>query len=206
LLAIAPIHTDRSGAHFIELTCFFAVLVFGPYLLLRKSDLGILDFKFWPDRIRGLDIVYTVSSIPLAWGLLTLYFFYINADIAAQWPMPQPFSADGYWRLLAGINGVGIWDELFFVNTVFAITRSILSFRYANLVQAVVYTSVLNDMAFTGIGPFLIFYFALTQGYMYEKSKCLLYVLIVHIVVDYFLVEAIMHYHYPDMAQFARWF
>ena len=206
LLALAPIHTDLSNRHFLELSFFFAAAIVGPYLLLRKSDAGVLDFKFWPERLRRLDVLYTLYSIPLAWGLLKLYFFHFNLDLPSHWPMPESYSSEGYFRLLAGINGVGIWDELFFVNTVFAVLRSILPFRYANMVQAVVYTAVLNDMAFTGIGPLLIYYFALTQGFMYEKSKCLLYVLIVHIVVDYFLVEAIMHYHYPDMLEFARWF
>ncbi len=206
LLALAPVHTDRSDGHFLVLSFFFGAVVFVPFLVLRKSDPGVIDFKFWPARLRRLDILYTLLSIPLAWGLLTLYFFHFNPELPTHWPMPQPFTPEGRIRLLVGINAVGIWDELFFVNTVFAILRSILPFRFANLAQAVIYTAVLNDMAFTGVGPFLIYYFALTQGFMYEKSKCLLYVLIVHIIVDYFLVEAILHYHYPDMATFSMWF
>ena len=66
----------------------------------------------------------------------------------------------------------------------------------ANAAQAVIYTSILHKMAFTGLGPYLIYVFAITQGIMYEKSRCLLYVLIVHLIVDAFLVEAILKYHY----------
>ncbi len=60
-----------------------------------------------------------------------------------------------------------------------------------------IYTSVLHKMAFTGHGTWIVYLFALTQGVMYEKSRVLLYVLIVHLIVDVFLVLAILQYHYP---------
>lgn len=205
-LAVAPINTDRGNEHFLVLSIYFGGVVLLPFLILRKTDPGVIDFRFWPSKIRRLDVFYTLLSIPLAWGILKIYFFHINPELPTHWPMPQPYTGEGRIRLLIGINAVGIWDELFFVNTVFAILRSTMAFRYANLAQGVVYTSVLYNMAFTGIGPFVVYYFALTQGWMYEKSKCLLWVLIVHILVDYFLVEAIMHYHYPTMEAFSRWY
>jgi hypothetical protein len=205
LLSVAPIHTDRSNAHFLWLSLFFGAVVIVPFLILRKTDPGAIDYRFWPEQLRRMDILYTLISIPLAWIVLSGYFFWLSPEVPDNWPMPQPYTSEGRLRLFVGINAVGIWDELFFVNTVFAILRSCMPFRYANIAQAFVYTSVLNDMAFTGIGPFVVGYFALTQGFMYEKSKCLFYVLLVHIIVDYFLIEAILYYHYPDMSHVIRW-
>ena len=101
-------------------------------------------------------------------------------------------------RLFAGINLVGIWDELFFVNTAFALLRSLFNFRVANTMQAILYTAVLYDMAFTGCGIFIVFFFAWTQGSMFEKSESLLWVLLVHLIVDYFLVAFIVQAYYPD--------
>ena len=66
----------------------------------------------------------------------------------------------------------------------------------ANAAQAVVYTSVLYDMAFTGAGPVIVYLFALTQGSMYDGSRSLLWVLLVHLIVDFFLVAAILHHYY----------
>lgn len=43
----------------------------------------------------------------------------------------------------------------------------------------------------------LVYLFALTQGAMFEESENLLYVLAVHLVVDYYLVDCILAYHYP---------
>ncbi|MDA0576696.1 MAG: hypothetical protein O3B24_01195 [Verrucomicrobia bacterium] len=196
VLAIAPIHTDRSTAHFLELGACFAAVVFVPTWLLRR-DQAVIEWRLWPKRLQRLDLFYTAISIPLAWCIIRVYFFVINPELPSHWPMPMAPSADAHWRLFIGINAVGIWDELFFVNTVYGILRSLYPARIANGAQAVVYTAVLYDMAFTGIGPLVVYAFALTQGAMYERSRCLLYVLIVHLIVDAFLVAAILEFHYP---------
>ena len=109
-------------------------------------------------------------------------------------------------RLFVGINSVGIWDELFFVNVSFAVLRSLFRFRTANAIQAVLYTSVLYDMAFTGIGPFIVYLFAWTQGAMFEESENLLFVLVVHLIVDAFLISAIVGFHYPGHHLDFLWF
>ena len=44
---------------------------------------------------------------------------------------------------------------------------------------------------------FIVFAFAWTQGAMFEKSESLLWVLIVHLIVDYFLVAMIVQTYYP---------
>jgi hypothetical protein len=84
--------------------------------------------------------------------------------------LPAIYDGGEVNALFWGINAVGIWDEFFFVSTVFAILRSLYPFWLANLAQAVVYTAVLYDMAFIGVGPVLVYLFALTQGSMFEKS------------------------------------
>ena len=145
---------------------------------------------------RKIDIFYTVLSIPLAWLILKFYWW-VTPEQYLQWTLPEQPDEGEIRRLFIGINMVGIWDELFFVNTVFAVLRSLFAFRVANAVQAVVYTSVLFDMAFIGIGPLIVYFFAWTQGAMFEESENLLYVLIVHLIVDFFLVAAIIGYYYP---------
>lgn len=199
LLTAAPINTDRSNEHMLVLGIYFAAVVFVPTLLLRSTP-DAIDWRFWPRSFQWLDVFYVGISIPLAWVVLRWYFFTATPDLGANWPMPAEYGEEARWRLFIGINGVGIWDELFFVNTVYGIMRSCFPKDTANLAQAVVYTAVLNDMAFTGVGPIVVYIFALTQGAMYERSRCLLYVLIVHLIVDAFLVLAILRYHYPGQS------
>jgi hypothetical protein len=196
VLAVAPIHTDTSNLHFVTLGLPFLAVTLGPALVLGRTDPGVIRYRLWPRKFRWLDVFYVAVSIPLAWLAFEFYFKVASPEVPTHWVLPAQPDAEANWRLFIGINCVGIWDELFFVNTVFAVLRSLFPYRIANLGQAVVYTSVLTRMAFTGIGPFLIFPFALTQGAMFEESDNLLYVLLVHLIVDFFLVAGIFHHYY----------
>ena len=60
--------------------------------------------------------------------------------------------------------------------------------------------AVLNDMAFNGAGPLFVYAFALIQGTLFEKTENLLYVLVVHLIVDYFLFQEIVTSYYPASA------
>ena len=197
VLAAAPIHTDTGTAHFLSLGASFFVVIAAPAFLLGRTDPRVIRYRLWPRRFRRIDIFYVAVSIPLSYLAFKLYFEVVNPDVPSHWILPSERDMEAIWRLFVGINFVGIWDELFFVNTVYAVLRSLFPYRWANGAQAVVYTSVLYDMAFTGIGPILIFIFALTQGAMFEESENLLYVLLVHLIVDAFLFSAILGSYYP---------
>jgi hypothetical protein len=199
LLACAPIRTSTDSRHMAVLGLFFLAVVVLPGLLLRRTDPGVIAWRILPRRLRWRDLVYVAVSVPLAMGVLHLWFFRINPWMPTHWVLPAAPDPEQTRRLIVGINLVGIWDEIFFINTVYGILRSLFPQKLANAAQAVVYTSVLYTMAFTGMGPLVIYLFALTQGAMYEGSRSLLWVLIVHLVVDLFLVAAILHFYYPGM-------
>ena len=202
LLAFAPIHTDTSTSHIAVLaSCFLAVIAV-PYLILRRTDPGVIRYRWFPRRLRKLDLFYVFISIPLAWAAFELYFGVVSPHVPGNWTLPPEPSNEENWRLFLGINGVGIWDELFFINTVYAVLRSVFPYRWANLGQAVIYTAVLYDMAFRGLGPWLIYPFALTQGAMFEESESLVYVILVHLIVDAFLFAGILAYYYPGGSWF----
>lgn len=196
ILIVAPISTNLAISHMIILgLCLLSVVVIPPLILQRKD---VITFKFWPDKLDSVDIFYTLLSIPLAWGGFALYF-YVSPEVPFNWHQPAEPDNFELFKLFMGINAVGIWDELFFINICFAVLRYLFPFKVANPAQAVIYTSVLYDMAFTGWGPVFVGMLALTQGFMYERSKVLIWVLIVHLIVDYFLFQAIVDSYYPDV-------
>ena len=197
ILAACDINTSTTTANFLQVGLPFALVVFLPPLLLQRSDPWVIRFRFWPRKRWRSDLIYTLVSIPLSWAVLKLYWS-VNPDLYHQWWLSSEMRPDEIRRLFAGINMVGIWDELFFVNTAFALLRSLFRFPLANALQAVVYTSVLYDMAFEGIGPVIVFCFAWTQGLMFERSGNLLFVLLVHLIVDFFLVAAILNSYNPS--------
>jgi membrane protease YdiL (CAAX protease family) len=197
ILILSPISTNLSLPRMITLGLFLASVVLIPPLILKHND--VITFKFWPDRLDPIDIFYTFLSVPLAWGGFALYF-YLSPEVPFNWKQPTTPDNLELFKLFMGINSVGIWDELFFINICFAVLRILFPFRIANPAQAVIYTSVLYDMAFTGWGPVFVGVLALTQGFMYERSKVLIWVLIVHLIVDYFLFQAIVEQYYPDFS------
>jgi hypothetical protein len=204
LLAVCNINTSTELWNFVQLGSVFAIVIVVPPLVLRRSDPGVVRYRFIPLRWRWADVIYTVLSVPLAWLVLKGYWA-VNPDLHTQWSLPPAFDEGEVRRLFIGINAVGIWDELFFVNTVFGVLRSLFRFPVANAVQAVVYMAVLYDMAFIGIGPLVVYAFAWTQGSMYEKSEGLMWVLVVHLIVDFFLVAAIVQSYYPDVGLGYLW-
>ena len=197
ILGATDINTSLSNRNFLQVGIPFLIAILLPVLILQRTDPGTIRYQILPKKVCRADVVYTLISIPLAWGILKFYWW-VNPDLYTNWPLPAEADTDEIRRLFLGINLVGVWDEIFFVSTVFAVLRSLFRYPIANAVQAVVYTSVLYDMAFTGIGPLIVYAFAWTQGAMYEKSKSLIWVLLVHLIVDFFLVAAIVSSHYPD--------
>lgn len=203
LLGIVDVNPSLSNENFLTLSIAFFLAIILPALALHFSgDKGIIRFRFWPRKWRKQDLIYTILSVPLAWVVLQSYEWgnltFFDNELFRQWALPPEAEEGEIRRLFIGINLVGIWDELFFVNTCFAILRSLFKFRIANTLQAIIYTAVLYDMAFVGCGFFVVFLFAWTQGAMFEKSESLLWVLIVHLIVDYFLVAFIVQTYYPD--------
>lgn len=199
VLTIAPVNTDVNPSHVaILFTAFVAALVL-PTVILWRERPRVIDFNLFPKHIDWVDILYTAISIPLAWLVISFYFKVISPEVPYNWSLGEIPNNGELFGLFMGINGVGIWDELFFINVSYAIIRKLFSFKVANPAQAVIYTGILWDMAFRGTGFFLVYIFALTQGAMFERSKALIWVLIVHLIVDYFLFQIIVNTYYPDL-------
>ena len=197
IMAVAPLDTGLGWRHVLELgAAFVAVLVVPPLILRDKT----ISFKLWPERFDRADILYTLSSIPLAWAGLTLYLEVLSPAVRFNWTLPSTPDGAELFKLFMGINAVGVWDELFFINVCFAILRTLFPYRVANPAQAVIYVSVLYDMAFAGWGPLFIALLALSQGAMFERSRILIWVLIVHLIVDYFLFQIIVEAYYPNLS------
>lgn len=196
LLALAPISTETSNVKFLTLGLPFLLVVLLPALLMKKTDPEVITFRLLPEKFSKLEFFYTLLSAPLAYFAFKLYFT-LSPEVPHNWVLPAEPNNESLLRLFVGINMVGIWDELFFVNTCFAVLRSIFPFWRANLGQSVVYVAVLYDMAFRGYGPFFVLFLAITQGIMFQRSRALIYVLVVHLIVDYFLFQAIVETYYP---------
>ncbi len=79
-------------------------------------------------------------------GWLILPFYFITSGVYMNWPVVD--TPDLIARLFVGVGAVGIWDELFFICTVFALLRRHFPDWQANILQAIVFVSFLWELGY----------------------------------------------------------
>ena len=171
-----------------------AVLV--PYLLSRYvyRDHAIRFPIKTGQRWTTLQRWYLPSVLALAYVILPTYF--IGSGSYQNWPAIT--NPDEFARLFVGVNAVGIWDELFFICTAFALLRRHFPDWQANLLQAVIFTAFLWELGYQSWGPLMTFPFALLQGYTFKITRSLTYVVCVHLIFDLVVLLVIIHAHNRD--------
>ncbi|MBD8010897.1 CPBP family intramembrane metalloprotease [Microbacterium sp. Re1] len=175
-----------------------AVLV--PYLLSRFAfgDRAI-SFPWRTGRRWALwQWAWLVAVLVLGWLILPYYF--ITSGVYQNWPVVD--SPDLIARLFVGVGAVGIWDELFFICTVFALLRRHMSALSANVLQMIVFVSFLWELGYRAWGPVLTIPFALLQGWIFLRTHSLAYVVTVHLLFDAVVFAVLVHAHNPGLLPF----
>lgn len=196
ILGISPIDTGIDLPHMIILGTLLVSAIALPYLLstfLYKDHL--VTFQFHHGRAwKKTEILYVIVT-----GIVSYFAFpyFLKATGSYMNWTVEP-GVENLILLFIGTNALGIWDELFFVNTVLGILRHHLPFAFANLLQSILFTSFLYELGFRGYFFVIIFLFALLQGYIYKKTESLFYVITIHLVADLFLYLALIHLHHPS--------
>lgn len=195
LLGLTRITTDVSYRPMIEMGITLGLAIVLPFLISRYiyKD-NIVRFIFHHGRSwYRTEIMYVFVTFIVSYFLIPFYL--ANTGAYLNWNVES--GANFITRLFIGTNALGIWDELFFVSIVLGILRKYIPFVWANLAQAVLFTSFLFELGFTGWGPFMIFIFALLQGYIFKKTESLFYVITIHLVLDLVLFLALINAHHP---------
>ena len=146
-------------------------------------------------RWRGWQWGWLVAVLVLGWLILPFYF--ITSGVYRNWPVVD--SPDLIGRLFVGVGAVGIWDELFFICTVFALLRRHLPDAAATVLQAVVFVSFLWELGYRAWGPVLTIPFALLQAVIFLKTRSLGYVVTVHLLFDAVVFAVLVHAHNPGL-------
>jgi membrane protease YdiL (CAAX protease family) len=196
ILSFTPINTDVSNIHILEMGFALSLAVALPYVISRYiyKDHSVRFPWHHGRRWYKSEIWYIIITATIAYFLLP--FMLRSSGSYTNWIVDP--GVENLIRLFIGTNALGIWDELFFVSTVLALLRKHLPFAIANLVQAVLFTSFLYELGFQGWIFIIIYIFALIQGYIFKKTKSLLYVITIHLVFDFILYLALIYLHHPD--------
>ena len=131
----------------------------------------------------------------LVLGYLILPVYFITSGSYQNWPAVETPSEIA--RLFVGVGFVGIWDELFFICIVFALLRRHFPFWTANVLQAIVFVSFLWELGYRSWGPALTLPFALIQGWIFEKSRSVYYIITVHLLFDVVVFLVLVYAHHP---------
>jgi len=196
IISTISVEADISYPNMALMGVVLSAAVAVPYLISRRA---FGDRETWfpiktGQRWTTLERWYLVGVLLLGYLILPSYF--IRSGAYLNWPAIS--APDELGRLFVGVGFVGIWDELFFICTVFALFRRHFSFWTANLLQMVIFVSFLWELGYRSWGPLLTIPFALLQGYTFSITKSLTYVVCVHLLFDLVVFLVLVHAHNRD--------
>ena len=197
IVSAIPLAAELDNLAMLRFTLALGGAVVVPYLISRFvfRDRAI-SFPWRTGRRWGrLQWGWLIAVLVLGWLILPFYF--ITSGVYQNWPVVD--TPDLIARLFVGVGAVGIWDELFFICTVFALLRRHFPSMLANVLQMIVFVSFLWELGYREWGPALTIPFALLQGYIFLKTHSLAYVVTVHLLFDAVVFAVLVHAHNPGL-------
>ncbi|KAA9130056.1 CPBP family intramembrane glutamic endopeptidase [Microbacterium caowuchunii] len=197
IVSAIPLAAELDNAAMVRFTLALGGAVAVPYVVSRfvYRDHAI---RFpWRGGGRWTAFQWSWLLAVLVLGWLILPFYFITSGVYQNWPVVD--TPDLIARLFVGVGAVGIWDELFFICTVFALLRRHLPVPVANVLQMIVFVSFLWELGYREWGPALTIPFALLQGYIFLRTRSLAYVVTVHLLFDAVVFAVLVHAHNPGM-------
>ena len=197
IVSIIPLAAELDNLAMLRFTLALGGAVVVPYLISRfvYRDRAI-SFPWRTGRRWGrLQWGWLIAVLVLGWLILPFYF--ITSGVYLNWPVVD--TPELIARLFVGVGAVGIWDELFFICTVFALLRRHFPEAVANVLQSVVFVSFLWELGYREWGPLLTIPFALLQGFIFLRTHSLAYVVTVHLLFDAVVFAVLVHAHNPGL-------
>ncbi|WP_394252055.1 CPBP family intramembrane glutamic endopeptidase [Arthrobacter pityocampae] len=193
VMTLVPITTDISVEHMTVMGSAMILAVGVPYAVSRfvYRDHAITFPLRTGEPWTRTEKWYLPVVVLMGYALLPFYM--LSTGVYTNWPAASEPAEIA--RLFVGTNGLGIWDELFFICTVFALLRRHLPMVQANLLQAVLFASFLWELGFTAWAPLFIVPFALLQAFIFTRTRSLSYIICVHLLFDLVLFLVLLHAH-----------
>ncbi|MFT3835020.1 MAG: CPBP family intramembrane metalloprotease [Micropruina sp.] len=195
VLSLSDLSADLSDAGMVRFTLVLTGALLVPYALVRWV------FRREPVRFpwggwRWNRAQWSYLVVVIVAGYLILPWYFLSTGVYRNWPAIH--APDEIARLFVGVNAVGIWDELFFICTVFTLYRRHFPLWQANVLQAMIFVAFLWELGYQAWGPLLTIPFALVQGAIFQLTKNLAYVITVHLLFDLVVFGVLIHGHNPS--------
>lgn len=194
-ISFISLHADISPAGIARFAIALGWAVLAPFLISRwiYRERSI-TFPWGGTRWTRAQWIYLVLVVAAAYVVLPFYF--LTSGVYRNWPAVEQWHEIA--RLFVGVNAVGLWDELFFICTCYALFLRHFARPVANVLQATIFVSFLWELGYQEWGPFLTIPFALVQGWIFSWTKNLLYVVVVHLSFDALVFLVIVHAHHRE--------
>ena len=202
IVSAIPLKAELDNLAILRFALALGGAVAVPYVISRwvyrdgAGQRGAIRFP-WRGGGRWTRFQWTWLVAVLLLGWLILPFYFITSGVYLNWPVVN--TPELIARLFVGVGAVGIWDELFFICTCFALLRRHFPFWQANVLQSVVFVSFLWELGYQAWGPLLTIPFALLQGFIFMKTRSLAYVVTVHLLFDAVVFAVLVHAHNPGL-------
>jgi hypothetical protein len=200
IVSSIPLQAELDNAAFVRFGLGLGGAVVVPYVISRwlYKDRAIRFPWRGGGRWEWWQWVWLVAVLALGWLILPFYF--ITSGVYQNWPTVD--TPEMIARLFVGVGAVGIWDELFFICTVFVLLLRHFPVWQANLLQTVVFVSFLWELGYQAWGPLLTIPFAIVQGFLFLRTQSLWYVVVVHLLFDAVVFGVLVHAHNPGLVPF----
>lgn len=197
VVSVIPLAAELDNLAFVRFTLALGGAVALPYVVSRfvYRDRAIRFPWRGGGRWTRFQWVWLIAVLALGWLILPFYF--ITTGVYQNWPVVD--TPEMIARLFVGVGAVGIWDELFFICTVFALLRRHFPDWQANALQAIVFVSFLWELGYQAWGPLMTVPFALLQAYIFMRTRSLAYVVSVHLLFDAVVFLVLVHAHNPGL-------
>jgi membrane protease YdiL (CAAX protease family) len=197
IIRLIPLAAELDNWAMIRFTFILGAAVALPYFISRVVYRDRAISFPWRGGGRWRSWQWWWLGGVLVLGYVILPFYFISSGVYQNWPMVN--TPDLISRLFIGVSAVGIWDELFFICTVFVLLRRHFPDWLANVLQAVVFVSFLWELGYRAWGPALTIPFALVQGYIFARTRSLAYVVTVHLLFDAVVFAVLVHAYNPEL-------
>ncbi|KJL44124.1 MULTISPECIES: CPBP family intramembrane glutamic endopeptidase [Microbacterium] len=195
IVSAIPLKAELDNLAILRFAIALGGAVAVPYVISRWAYRDRAIRFPWRGGGRWTRFQWTWLVAVLLLGWLILPFYFITSGVYLNWPVVD--TPELIARLFVGVGAVGIWDELFFICTCFALLRRHFPFWQANILQSVVFVSFLWELGYQAWGPVLTIPFALLQGFIFMKTRSLAYVVTVHLLFDAVVFLVLVHAHNP---------
>lgn len=197
IVSVIPLAAELDNLAMLRFTLALGGAVAVPYVVSRFVFRDRAISFPWRAHKRWGRLQWGWLAAVLVLGWLILPFYFITSGVYQNWPVVD--SPDLIARLFVGVGAVGIWDELFFICTVFALLRRHFPDALANVLQMIVFVSFLWELGYREWGPVLTIPFALLQGFIFVRTHSLAYVVTVHLLFDAVVFAVLVHAHNPGL-------